>query len=69
MVLGKEVRGFLADHPRVMNALFALMILLSQVGTVIAGGDGHGGPWLDSEFSESIPAPRELTVKDDGKRP
>ena len=44
MVLGKEVRGFLADHPRVMNALFALMILLSQVGTVIAGGDGHGGP-------------------------
>jgi hypothetical protein len=43
-VSGKEVREFLADHPRVTSALFTLMILLSQVGTVIAGGNGHGGP-------------------------
>ena len=43
-MLREEVQGFLADHPRVTSALFALMILLSQVGTVIASGDGHGGP-------------------------
>ena len=40
----EEVRGFLADNPRVTSALFTLMILLSQVGTVIASGDGHTGP-------------------------
>jgi len=43
-VLGEEIRGFLADHPRMTSALFALMILLSQVGTVVASGDGYGGP-------------------------
>ena len=43
-MLREEVREFLADHPRVTSVLFTLLILLSQVGTVIASGDGHGGP-------------------------
>ena len=43
-MLREEVREFLADHPRVTSVLFTLLILLSQVGTVVACGDGHGGP-------------------------
>ncbi len=39
-----KLKEFLADHPRVISALFTLMILLSQVAPVIAGGDGHSGP-------------------------
>jgi hypothetical protein len=42
--LGKEVREFLADHPWVTSALFTLMILLSQVAPVVAGGEGGSGP-------------------------
>ena len=43
-MLREEVRDFLADHPRVTSVLFTLLILFSQVGTVIARGDGHSGP-------------------------
>jgi hypothetical protein len=43
-MLREEVREFLADHPRVTSVLFTLLILLSQVGTVVACGDGHSGP-------------------------
>jgi len=43
-MLREEIREFLVDHPRVTSVLFTLLILLSQVGTVIASGDGHGGP-------------------------
>ncbi len=39
-----KFREFLANHPRVVSALFTLMILLSQVAPVIAGGDGSSGP-------------------------
>ena len=39
-----NLREFLADHPRVVSALFTLMILLSQVASVVASGDGNGGP-------------------------
>ena len=43
-MLKGNLKQFLADHPKVVSALFTLMILLSQVGTVIAGGNGHSGP-------------------------
>ena len=39
-----NLKQFLADHPRVVSALFTLMVLLSQVAPVLAGGDGGGGP-------------------------
>ena len=39
-----EVKDFLADHPKVVTALFTLMILLSQVASVVASGEGSGGP-------------------------
>ena len=35
-----SVRTFLADHPRMMGALFAMLLLLSQTGTVAAGNGG-----------------------------
>lgn len=40
----KAIKQFLAEHPRLTSVLFTLMLLLSQVGTVIANGDGHPGP-------------------------
>ena len=43
-MLGTKTRTFLVNHPRVTSALFALMMLFSQFGTVIASGDGHSGP-------------------------
>ena len=43
-MLEGNFREFLADHPRVVSALFTLMILLSQVAPVLASGDGHSGP-------------------------
>ena len=39
-----NLKQFLVDHPRVISALFTLMILLSQVAPVLASGDGHSGP-------------------------
>lgn len=43
-MLKGNLRSFLADHPRVVSALFTLTILLSQVAPVLASGDGNGGP-------------------------
>ena len=43
-MLKGDLREFLADHPKVVSALFTLMILLSQVAPVLAGGEGHSGP-------------------------
>ena len=43
-MLEGNLREFLADHPRVISALFTLMILLSQVAPVLASGEGHSGP-------------------------
>ena len=37
-------KQFLVDHPKVVSALFTLMILLSQVAPVLASGDGNSGP-------------------------
>lgn len=35
-----SVRSFLVDHPRMMGALFAMVLLVSQTGTVAAGNGG-----------------------------
>ena len=32
-----EIASYLKDHPRMMGALFTLVLLLSQAGTVAAG--------------------------------
>lgn len=34
----------LKEHPRMMGALFTMLLLLSQAGTVAAGGGYTGGP-------------------------
>jgi hypothetical protein len=37
--------SYLKDHPRMMGALFTLVLLLSQAGTVAAGNSGSiAGP-------------------------
>lgn len=33
-----SVKQFLADHPRAMGVLFTLVVLLTQAGSVAAGG-------------------------------
>ena len=43
-MLKGNFKQFLADHPRVVGALFTLMVLLSQVAPVLANGEGHSGP-------------------------
>ncbi|MGN8213930.1 DUF7503 family protein [Halococcus salifodinae] len=35
-----DVRSELKNHPKILSALFGLMVLLSQVGTVAAGNNG-----------------------------
>ena len=35
---------YLADHPRMIGALFTLFVLLSQAGTVAAGTSSQVGP-------------------------
>jgi hypothetical protein len=32
-----ELRTYLQNHPKTLSALFGLMVLLTQVGTVAAG--------------------------------
>ena len=39
-----KLKQFLVDHPRVVSVLFTLMILLSQVASVLANGEGSSGP-------------------------
>lgn len=40
-----EIRTYLQNHPKTLSALFGLMVLLSQVGTVSAGNcRGIAGP-------------------------
>lgn len=36
--------AFLKEHPRMMGALFTLLVLLSQAGTVVADSSAYGGP-------------------------
>lgn len=33
-----SLKAYLADHPRMIGALFTILMLLSQAGTVAAGG-------------------------------
>lgn len=40
----RTIKRFLASHPKLTSALLTLMLLWSQFGTVIASGNGHGGP-------------------------
>ncbi len=35
-----DIKTFLAEHPKMMGALFTLVVLLSQIGTAAAQ---HGG--------------------------
>jgi hypothetical protein len=43
-MLKNRIRSFLAEHPRLVSALFALLILWAQFGTAIATGSGESGP-------------------------
>lgn len=38
------VKTYLAENPRMIGVLFAMLLLLTQVGQVAAGGVGWGGP-------------------------
>ncbi len=39
-----DMKDYLAEHPRMIGVLFALLLLLSQAGTVTAGTNTHVGP-------------------------
>ncbi len=40
----ETMKSYLASHPRMIGALFTLVMLLSQVGTVAAGTYTEVGP-------------------------
>lgn len=39
-----RMAAFLSDHPRLMGALFTLVVLLTQAGSAVADGGGYSGP-------------------------
>jgi len=40
-----DIAEYLAEHPRMIGVLFAIFMLLTQVGSVAAGGGtGYTGP-------------------------
>jgi hypothetical protein len=39
-----EITEWLADNPRMMGALWMMMLLLSQAGNVVAAGGSQAGP-------------------------
>lgn len=39
-----RMRTFLAEHPRLMGALFTMLLLLMQAGQVAGGGSTYSGP-------------------------
>ena len=39
-----RVKDYLAQHPRMIGALFTLFVLLSQAGSAAAGGMSQVGP-------------------------
>ena len=43
-MLKDAATSFLAEHPKLLSALFALLILWAQFGTAIATGGGESGP-------------------------
>ena len=45
MVAKDDVKDYLAQHPRMLGVLFALLLALSQAGTVAAGSTNtYPGP-------------------------
>ncbi|WP_275039988.1 DUF7503 family protein [Natrialba hulunbeirensis] len=44
MSVTDSMKDYLAQHPRMIGALFTLCILLSQAGTVVAGTSSQVGP-------------------------
>ena len=36
------LKAYLAEHPKLTGVLFTIMLLLSQAGTVLAGGATSG---------------------------
>lgn len=39
-----SMKAYLAEHPRMIGALFTLFVLLSQAGTAAAGTHSQVGP-------------------------
>ena len=39
-----DMKDYLAEHPRMIGVLFALLLLLSQAGTAAAGSNTIIGP-------------------------
>lgn len=39
-----DMKSYLAENPRMVGALFTLLLLLSQAGTVAAGTNSYVGP-------------------------
>ncbi len=39
-----DMKAYLAEHPRMIGALFTLIMLLSQAGTVMAASTSNTGP-------------------------
>lgn len=39
-----EITEWLADNPRMMGALWMMVLLLSQAGNVVANGGAQSGP-------------------------
>jgi hypothetical protein len=39
-----DIRSFLAEHPKLMGALFTTVLLLSSTGNAIAQTTTHSGP-------------------------
>jgi len=40
----KSITAYLADNPRMIGVLFAMLVLLSQAGNVAAANAGIAGP-------------------------
>lgn len=40
MHMTEDMKAFLADHPKLLGALFLIAMLLTQVGTAAAQGSG-----------------------------
>lgn len=39
-----DVTQYLKNHPRMIGALFTILLAISNVGTVAANGNGYTGP-------------------------
>jgi len=39
-----ELKDWLAENPKMMGALWMMVLLFSEIGTVVASGDAKVGP-------------------------